>query len=256
MKSTLVIDQGNTTLKATLFQGEKVVREIRFPELENINSELLNFLKEDSPAMAIYSHSGEHSELIINAIEGAVGCRPLILRHDTPLPIEILYQTSALGLDRMAAAVGANEIFTEYPECEFFIVADAGTALTIDLVSAKGKFLGGNISAGLRMRMEALHEHTAALPEVRPEGEVPSFGFNTATAIRSGAIRGMGAEISGAYARTLRDFKQGAVILTGGDAGHIKNYIDPKIKVVSRPMLVAEGLNRILYYNENIFKTN
>ena len=68
------------------------------------------------------------------------------------------------------------------------VIVDAGTALTLDLMSAAPEFRGGNISAGLKMRLRALHIFTGRLPQVEAAGRLPEIGDDTETALRCGAV--------------------------------------------------------------------
>ena len=102
------------------------------------------------------------------------------------------------------------------------MVADFGTALTIDAVSEKGIFLGGAIMPGLQIAADALHERTAALPRVvpsvPPRDSVP-LGRNTTEAIEIGlyvGYQGMIREVIERYATAMGHWP--SVIATGGDA--------------------------------------
>ncbi len=89
------------------------------------------------------------------------------LDHATPLPLVNRYRTpDTLGYDRIAAAVGAYTIFPG----KTVLVIDAGTAITYDIVTAGGEYLGGNISPGLEIRFKSLNKYTNRLPLLeRPE---------------------------------------------------------------------------------------
>ncbi|MGN0960124.1 MAG: type III pantothenate kinase, partial [Coriobacteriales bacterium] len=67
------------------------------------------------------------------------------------------------------------------------LVVDMGTAITYDVVTADGKFLGGNIAPGIFVRLEALNHFTKALPLVETDGDCPRWGYDTTTALRAGA---------------------------------------------------------------------
>lgn len=128
------------------------------------------------------------------------------------------------------------------------LVVDAGTAVTYDFVSADGIYKGGNIAPGIELRFKSLHEHTGALPLVGTQGDVPMFGRDTETAIRSGVINGIRKELDG-YETELRSiYPSLLVFLTGGDA----DFFDIKAKstIFAVPELVLHGLARIVEYNE------
>ena len=101
-----------------------------------------------------------------------------------PSGITLGYRTPAtLGADRLAAVMGAQSLL---PHRTVFVI-DAGTCITFDLLLSNGHYLGGNISPGLDMRLRAMHEFTARLPLISAEGENPDYGYDTITALRSGA---------------------------------------------------------------------
>lgn len=159
----------------------------------------------------------------------------------TPMPIKIDYRTPhTLGTDRMAAAIGA---MAKAPGRDLLII-DAGTAITIDFVDKAGHFKGGNISPGVKMRLTALHKLTDRLPLVNKEGETPSLGYDTETAIRSGVILGICHEIEGYIAEIKGKYPEVLVFLTGGDEKTLNNNI--KSRIFADRFLVAKGLNIIL----------
>lgn len=167
------------------------------------------------------------------------------LTADTPIPVTNAYSSPhSLGMDRLAAAVGA---WSMKPGQDLLVV-DAGTAVTFDFVSADGIYKGGNIAPGIELRFRALHEHTGALPLVQSQGDVPMFGYDTPTAIRSGVINGIRKELEG-YVNELRSiYPSLLVFLTGGDA----EFFDIKAKstTFAVPDLVLRGLARITEFNE------
>lgn len=163
------------------------------------------------------------------------------MSSDTPIPLKIKYRTPhTLGSDRLAAAIGAQG---EAPGRNILVI-DAGSAITIDFVDADGHFWGGNISPGVKMRLTALHQQTSRLPLISKEGETPTLGYDTETAIRSGVIRGICHEIDGYIYEFREKYPDVLVFLTGGDEktliGNIKN------RIFADKFLVAKGLNRIL----------
>lgn len=171
-----------------------------------------------------------------------LGMKPLAV--STPVPLSVAYSTpETLGMDRLAAAVGAYSIKPGHD----ILVIDAGTAITYDFISADGVYKGGNIAPGMSMRFKALHDYTGALPLVASNGDLPMLGSDTATAIRSGVLNGIRHEIDG-YINELRGiYPSLLVFLTGGDA----EFFDIKGKCATFvvPNLVLEGLAQIVDYN-------
>lgn len=172
-------------------------------------------------------------------------------RHGCRIPIALRYETpSTLGPDRLAAAIGARRLFPG----EGVLVADVGTALTLDVVTAAGEFAGGNISVGYDLRLKALHEFTSRLPAVEMsfERERP-FGTDTHSALTEGARWGVVNEIVGALRIARMEHGCDRLVLTGGGApkaaADIGSIYGGKFNFVCVPSLVAEGLKSAYEYN-------
>ena len=237
----LIIDIGNNSTKYFLFGKESIILHGRraVGSFDFINEYAWQFDVDGIIISSVVSLDDEAKELINRACEHVIW-----FDNNTPMPIEIDYRTpKTLGSDRLAAAIGAIE---QAPGRNILVI-DAGSAITIDLIDSKGHFRGGNISPGVRMRLTALHQYTSRLPQVDKEGEIPTFGYDTETAIRSGVIRGICHEIEGYIAEIKEVFPDVLVFLTGGDE---KMLID-KIKspIFADKYLVAKGLNKILKEN-------
>ena len=251
MKATLTIDQGNSYAKATLFFGDKPEKRVRAATMSL--QDIVRMTAGIHIDGVIYCSVGGDGRSDLPAHLHEISDGPAIeLTPATPVPVKIAYATpQTLGLDRVAAAAGAAHLFPGEP----LLIADAGTALTLDALGADATFIGGNIAPGIKLRLRALHEYTGRLPEVSKHGDVPVFGHDTETAIRSGAIRGVAADIAAAYSAAANEYGATRIVLTGGDAETIEPFIHeliPEASVQRISSLVPIGLNRILYYNENI----
>lgn len=145
--------------------------------------------------------------------------RPLWLRQaDVPVQVNV-DSPEKVGVDRLLNALAVNWIRDARRAA---IVADLGTATTVDLISAEGVFLGGAILPGMAMGAAALHRGTATLPLLdtgdEPETPLP-LGKATEAAIASGIYWGaVGAvrELAAHYSAALSEPPQ--FVLTGGDA--------------------------------------
>ena len=156
-------------------------------------------------------------------------------------PLKMAYESpETLGNDRLAAAIGAWFI---HPGKDLLVI-DAGTCITMDLVTHDATYHGGSISPGLMMRFRAMHQFTARLPLVSPSDDASLTGRNTAASIRSGAQNGILAEVHGMVARYRQQFPHLKVVLTGGDASFFESNL--KFDIFVAPNLVLEGLNYIL----------
>lgn len=199
-------------------------------EYPDINQGIISTVRKDEPSLA--------------GLLQDKGVGVLKLDHLTPLPIRNSYRTKeTLGYDRIAAAVGAN---ARYPGQDILII-DMGTAITIDFVSSKNEFLGGNISPGLLMRFRSLHEFTSRLPQVEPAEQNVLLGDDTESAIRAGVQNGIIFELDGYINEQKMRYPRLQVLMTGGDAV----LFDKKLKnsIFVDLNLNLFGLHRILEYN-------
>lgn len=240
----LTIDRGNTRTKAALwtpqgnmcaygcFEGEvspyAIIDSLRGANRYHVaRAALCTVVRVGSSYLR---HLGDLAPAVV---VGAGHCEPLKISYATP---------QTLGPDRVAAAAGALAIAGKGP----LLVADIGTAATFDYVDADGTFTGGNISAGMAMRLHALHDHTAALPLVHEcDGTAPLMGNDTRSALAIGALRGLAAELDYYKAHT------GArTIVTGGAGAAVISATANPSDYTYDPYLVLRGIFSILKHND------
>ncbi len=242
MAKNLLIDQGNTVSKLAVFDAGNMIARFIEPVL---NPEILKAIFKEHPEInnGILSSVAAYGKEIPEFLKEKL-TRFIVLDAETPIPIENKYGTrESLGYDRIADAVGA---FTIFPGKDVLII-DAGTAITIDLLTAKAEFFGGNISPGLDLRFRALHEYTKKLPKIEKQEDFPLLGKTTQEAILAGVLNGVLFEIDGYIDRLKSQYPDLKIILTGGDT----KYFDKKLKniIFAHSNLNFTGLNRILEYN-------
>ncbi len=216
----LAIDVGNSRVSMGWVLDGKVgdVRRIAAADLADAAGDALAELWGLSPspgAVVVSSVNAASLELVARAAAGRLECDVLLVGTDLPLPMETaLAAPERIGTDRLCAAAMAYRRLGQ--AC---VVADLGTAITIDCVDSDGVFLGGAILPGLAIGAEALARSTAALPKVALARPDWVFGRDTAEAIIGGLVfgaRGAVREIVEAYAAELKLWPQ--LIFTGGDA--------------------------------------
>lgn len=236
------VDIGNTSIKYCIWGSESVSTS----NIASIRALGRLFAKDGVDEVAYCSTrrlSAEEEKLV--AADGWWELTP-----ERSLPITLRYDTpSTLGRDRLAAAVGAAAL---YPgRC--LLIADVGTALTLDVVSAGSVFLGGNISPGLEMRAKALHDCTSMLPKVDPLPCKGLLGHDTMSAIQHGVIWGVASEIAGTFRLARKQTGCEKILLSGGGAELIKNNLEELLEggdcVESFPAIVEEGLKIAYEYN-------
>ena len=246
----LVIDIGNSYGKIAVCEGTEIIESAISEQISN--KEIAYFMASYKELnRAIFSSVANHSRELIDYLDTTFDYF-LELSNSTPLPLINHYKTpETLGHDRIAAVTGAHTIFPE----KNVLVIDAGTAVTFDMVTSAGEYIGGNISPGLNMRFKALHKFTSKLPQLETiEESVKLLGKTTDEAIISGVINGMFYEIEGYISSISRQYTKLQVVLTGGDANSFDKKLKNSIFVVSHLNLI--GLNRILDYNAQKDKTN
>lgn len=238
----LVIDIGNTRTKIALFNQHDLMFNV---PLHDLTVDQLKMLKDEHPQLtkAIISSVKPYSRELKKYLSEEFD-QFIELDHLTQIPIENLYETpETLGKDRIAAAVGANELFPG----QNLLVIDAGTAITYDLVSEKNQFVGGNISPGLEMRFKALNHFTGKLPLLSYSNDFESIGRNTLDAIRAGVQNGILYEMAQTIDLFNRNYQNLQIIMTGGDADLFDKKLNYSIFVHFNLTLI--GLNRILEHN-------
>lgn len=240
----LVIDIGNSSAKLAVFDKNEIV-DIFYDSNRDI-SQLDNLCKKYKITKGIISSVVKISDTINRQIN-SLPFKAFILSHSTSIPIINDYKSpQTLGMDRIAAVIGAEEI---KPERDLLII-DAGTCITYDFIDSNGHYKGGNISPGVEMRFKALKHYTDKLPYIDKDGKTLLIGEDTETAIRSGVTLGVEHEIVGYISLMRNKYPQLLVFLTGGN----DFSFDTKLKsiIFVDKFLVLKGLNRIIHYNEEL----
>ena len=225
----LAVDIGNTNVTTGLFRNGSLVATRRATtharasadEVEHLLDALLRL---DDASFADVSALACCS--VVPALTAALEAvatrreRPLLVAAAGTVPIAIRVDRPAeVGADRLVNALAAARIHGTPA-----VVADFGTATTIDCVDRDGAFVGGAIAAGLELGLEALAGRTARLPRVELRAPDRAIGRDTVSAIQSGTVFGYQALADGLIARIRRELADAAgvepgavrVILTGG----------------------------------------
>ena len=175
----------------------------------------------------------------------------LLAAGDLPLSVA-LERPDMVGIDRLLDAVAANHLRrTGRPA----IVVDVGTAITVDLVSAEGAFMGGSIIPGIAMSARALHEFTDLLPLIEMSElhtPPPPLGTSTVPAMRSGLFWGAVGAIR-QLALRLGENTPGVpeIFLTGGAGPAVAELLDetaqfvPHLTLAGIVLTVRKGMSNI-----------
>jgi len=240
-KFKLIIDLGNTLIKVAVFEGNHMLLNRAFKSGSyNQFQTYLNTLP--SGSYCIVSSVVDYPLSFGNFLNDQF--KTLILSPDTPIPIKNAYKTPlTLGNDRLAAAVAA---WHQFPDKNLLVI-DAGTAITMDLITQHGEFVGGAIAPGIDMRFKALHTFTGKLPLTKRKNINYLTGTTTEESISSGVINGITAEIDGIIDKYKLLYTDLITIFGGGDSKFL--YKRLKNSIFALPNPVINGLHIILNYN-------
>ena len=217
--AVLACDVGNSTIRLATITGDEAsdVVTVRVGELASLAEPLKAMWEGDAEPGEIVAAGVNPSALkaVEAAAAEALGCETLVVGRDVPLPIDTTLESpQSVGVDRLCCAAAAFDRLGT--AC---VVADFGTAITIDCVNDEGVFLGGAILPGLHMGARALCDNTAQLPHVDLTAPRWTFGADTREAIVGGLVYGARGALRyfvEAYATELHHWP--LVIATGGDA--------------------------------------
>ena len=146
---------------------------------------------------------------------------PLVVGPGVKTGISILYENPReVGADRVVNAVAAYERW----RCAL-VVVDFGTATTFDAISARGEYLGGAISPGVGISMEALFRSASKLPRVEFSRPPQVIGRNTVASIQAGLTYGYVGLVDGICTRMAEEIGGSPkVVATGGLAPLIASF--------------------------------
>jgi type III pantothenate kinase len=237
----LCVDIGNTRAKIGLFQGENLVQRLVWKDWTI--DQLIEFGVQNGVKSLLYASVVQHDAALTKQLSHHF--QTMELTTDSSLPFENQYHTPhTLGKDRLAAVAGAQALFPN----ENCLVIDCGTCIKYDILTSEGVYLGGNISPGANMRIQAMHHFTARLPTVPMEMPGDFIGHSTESALQNGALRGASLEIDGFIRHFKQKYASLRVVLTGGDANFFQAYLPlPNDSIV--PDLTLYGLNNILTFH-------
>ncbi len=252
----LAVDVGNTNITLGVFNGDDIVHSWRLStEITRTEDEygvfIKNILKEyelDSAVKyaVISSVVVQLTEKIQIAVKKYIGIESLIVSHKIKTNVKLKTDNiSQIGADRIANACAASS-FYKLPA----IVVDFGTATSFDVVNADNEFIGGIITAGMKIQSEALSSKTSKLPQLYIETPKKVIGRNTIDAMLSGIVIGHAAMVDGLISECEKELGEKATIIaTGGYSSVISKYLNRKFDYIS-PDLTLLGLNII--YKKNV----
>jgi type III pantothenate kinase len=231
----LAVDVGNSAIKVAGFEPAAVepawVRRIpsqRDTTSEALFSALVRVLAEEGASAADVEAIAVVSVVpsVTAALDGAARRlweRPMVVVSSANLPLPVrVDHPDRVGSDRLVDAYAAHRLYGGP-----LVVADVGTAITVDAVGSDGAFLGGAIAPGPELGLRALADATAGLPRVPLTMPPTAIGRDTVAALQAGAAFGWHDLVAGLIARVGAelashegvDRRAVRSVLTGGGAG-------------------------------------
>ena len=218
----LCCDCGNSSIKIAVVTEDNVseIQSFATTQSAELESAIANLWSEMSEPKKVAACSVNNDSLITleQAVKNSINTTALVVGNELPRPIDTdVDHPESVGADRLCSCAAAFDQLGV--PC---VVADFGTAITIDCVDEAGVFKGGVIIPGLSTSAKALAQLTDKLPEVEITEPNFVFGKTTEQAISGGilfAARGALRERIEAYATELGTWP--LLILTGGDAKKI-----------------------------------
>ena len=254
----IAIDIGNTNMHIGLFlKDEQVSIESMAGDDTTQLKKALTSAWQRCPVIETSKEGKREGVIVVSSVKPAwtqtvqqlaseeLGERIYVFGKDIPLATSAwVDEPNAVGTDRLISAAAAYAVAENA-----VVVADFGTAVTIDMVDENGVFQGGVIFPGFDMAARSLNEHTAQLPKVDVSRPLEPFGKNTRDAINCGIYySAIGAleEVVRRYAEKHGTWPQ--TLITGSGAEMIKDdcpFVDAYV-----PNLVIKGM--VLAYKRHL----
>lgn len=242
----LCIDIGNTNIVLGVYKGSRLLlsrriltQKMNADKYRSVFKKLLGSRKIEG--IIICSVVPEVTPALSGALESLYKIKPKIVGRNIKAPIVNRYKRpKQVGQDRLVNAVAVKRKYG-YPA----IVVDYGTAVTFDLVSKKGEYLGGIIVPGIEISLQTLSKRAALLPKIKLARPKSLLGKDTVNSMRSGVLHGLGALTDGLVAKLRKKYgSRIPVIATGGHSRLIASFTNSINKVDQN--ITLEGL-RIIY---------
>jgi type III pantothenate kinase len=247
----LTIDVGNTQTHVGAFSGEELAEHWRFKTDRESTADELAMIVHDLLALRGIHFSQIDGQAVSSVVPPLApeyrqmfkryfASEALIVGPGTKTGMAIRVDNPReLGADRLVNSVAAYDEFAS--AC---VIVDFGTAITYDAVSGSGEYLGGLISPGIEISIEALTSRAARLPKVDIAEPVSLIGKTTEANIQSGIVYGFAGQVDGIVQRLRTELGPDTpAIATGGLSGVIAPFTETLDRVDE--LLTLKGLRLI-----------
>jgi len=259
----LVVDIGNTNVSLGIYDygpdGSELSNHWRLTTHRELTSDELAI-----SIRALFSHEGRHTDEVTDVIISSVvppllpiwervfeklfDAAPLVVGPGVRTGMPVRYENPReVGADRIVNAVAAFELYGGP-----IIAVDFGTATTFDCVSAQGEYLGGVITPGIHISMEALFERASKLHRVEIAKPRTVIGKTTTGALQSGLLYGYAGMVDSMVERIRGELgSEARVIATGGLARLISSEsasierVDPFLTLIGLRILFEKNSEKI-----------
>ena len=249
----LVVDVGNTHTRAGLMEAGEVTSEWRIATVRHRTSDEIagllqgffslrgEVLRDTVDEVGIASVVPRLTQQWTEMCERHLGVTPFVVGPGTRTGMRIAMKNpTEVGADRIVNAIAAYETYGG--PC---IVADYGTATTFDVISEDGVYLGGAISPGIEVSLEALTTRAAKLVKVELVDPEHAIGKSTTEALQAGAVYGFAGEVEGIVRAIWKELGvECRVVATGGLAELVRRHTDV-IETVD-PYLTLRGIYTVM----------
>ncbi len=237
----LIIEAGNTLVKAALFEDGRLIKIMPVtPTVKDFKKIIEEYPNISSTLICdVRGIEWDFLNTIINPKN------IYILNSSYTFPFKTKYKTpNTLGMDRLGLMTAAA---TQYANTNVLVI-DLGTCITYDLLTKENEYIGGMISPGYTMRYKSLNKFTGKLPLVPHEDIKLTYGNDTQTSIQAGVFNGIFYEVQGQIDYFSSKYEHLTIILTGGDSQILSKRL--KNSIFANPNFLIEGLNYILEINK------
>ncbi len=255
----LVIDAGNTNVVFAVFDGEQVMGQWRIStDSRRTADEYGVWLTQVLERAGIAPKKVSGAVLATVVPQALFDLRQLVKRYfgvellvigDPRVKIGVgvkIDNPSEVGSDRLVNAYAA---WTLYKQA--LIVVDFGTATTFDVVSSEGNYIGGIISPGINLSLDALHRAAAKLPNVGVMKPAKVIGTNTIGAMQSGIYYGYAGLVEGIVAHIKAEYGTPMKVIATGGLASLYGKACPVIEHLE-PDLTIQGLKKLYEINKHL----